>query len=173
LVRRFGPELRLVIILNTDSIIYSKKIMHLLMLPVMRKLGNTLILFFLNIARCNCCSKWLHWCCLFSYSSFCLCTGSFPFYVLILNERGASILVYFRLNLQFIFSLPDPAASVMWSIAITFLLTFVIRPSVIIINISHFYCFLWSYSYQTNIRTKLCSNVSEVLCSWKCLISSW
>jgi membrane glycosyltransferase len=36
LVRRFGPDLRLVIILNTDSIIYSKKIMHLLMLPVMR-----------------------------------------------------------------------------------------------------------------------------------------
>jgi uncharacterized membrane protein YesL len=69
----------------------------------------------------------------------------------------------FPSNLQFIFRLPDPAASVMWSIAITFLLTFVIRPSVIFINNSHFYCFLWSYSYQTNIRTKLCSNVSEVL----------
>jgi hypothetical protein len=53
LVRRFGPELRLVIILNTDSIIHSKKIMHLLMLPVMRKLGNTLILFSLNIAAQN------------------------------------------------------------------------------------------------------------------------
>jgi hypothetical protein len=49
----------------------------------------------------------------------------------------------------------------MRSIAITLLLTFVINPSVVIINISHFYQFLWSY--RTNIRIKFCRRVCEVL----------